>query len=301
MRRTSAGLTALAAAVALWLAGPAAADPEPSWTAPMAPFRISGDLYYVGSQELTSYLIVTSKGYILLDSGVAENAPMVMANVRQLGFDPRRIKILLNSHAHYDHAGGLAAIKAATGARFVASRPDASVLESGGVIDFAHKLLTNSFGAATNFPPIKVDRLIADGEKVELGGVALTAHVTAGHTKGCTSWTMPLMVDGRERQVLFICSLTILPGYRLTGDPNYPQMGEDFARTYKVMHALPCEVFLASHGSFYGLLAKRQAMLKQPSPNPFVDPKGCAAYIAASEAHFHRVLAEQTGHAAALP
>jgi metallo-beta-lactamase class B len=301
MRRTTAIFAAIVVAMAAWLAGPTGRAAEASWTAPMAPFRIADNLYYVGSQELTSYLIVTPEGYILLDSGVPENAPMVMANIRKLGFDPRRIKFLLNSHAHFDHAGGLAAIKRATGARFVASRQDAPVLESGGRTDFAHKLITNSFSAAANFPPIKVDRLIADGEQVRLGGTALTAHVTPGHTKGCTTWSMPLTVDGRTRQALFICSLTILPGYRLVGDPNYPQMGEDFARTYKAMHALPCEVFLASHGSFYGLIAKREAMLKQPSPNPFVDPQGCAAYIAKSEAFFHRTQDEQTGHHAALP
>jgi metallo-beta-lactamase class B len=274
----------LGLSIVMGCAGSAGAADEKSWTAPLAPFRIADNLYYVGSQELTAYLIATPKGLILLDAGVPENAPMVLNNIHALGFDPHQIKYLLNSHAHFDHAGGLAAIKRLSGAQMIASRGDAPVLESGGRADFF-------FGPKPQFPNVKVDRLIDDGGEVSLGGTTITAHLTPGHTKGCTTWTMPLRVDGRTRQALFLCSLTILPRYRLTGDRRYPQMAADFTRSYSVLHGLPCEVFLASHGSFFDLTAKRQVMLDHPdAPNPFVDPAGCRAFFARGEADFHQRL-----------
>jgi len=278
-----AALSGAAAAAALPI--PHAPYAEADWTQAIEPFRIAGNIYYVGAKDLTSYLIVTPKGYILLDVGVNENAAMVAANIRKLGFDPSQIKIILNSHAHLDHAGGIAAIKRLTHAQFVASAADAPVLESGGVKDF-------HFGPKPQFPAVKVDRTIADGGTVSLGGVTMTAHLTPGHTKGCTTWTLPVTVDGQPRQALFLCSLSILSGYRLTGDPSYPTMGADYAHTYDVLHALPCEVFLGSHGQFYGMLAKRQAVLDHPAaPNPFVDPAGCKAFIDRNEAAFRQKLA----------
>ena len=278
-------LAGLLALLTISGAAPARADAEKSWTAPLAPFRIADNLYYVGSQDLTAYLIVTPKGLILLDAGVPQNAPMVERNIRALGFDPRQIKYLLNSHAHFDHAGGLAEIKRISGAEMIASQGDAPVLESGGRTDFF-------FGPKPQFPNIKVDRIIDDGGEVSLGGTTITAHLTPGHTKGCTTWTMPVTVDGRTRQALFLCSLTILPRYRLTGDRRYPQMAADFNHSYTVLHGLPCEVFLASHGSFFGLTTKRKAMLDHPdAPNPFVDPEGCKAFIDRGETAFHTRLA----------
>ena len=284
---TFALVLAAASAVAATAAPniPHAPYAEADWTQSAEPFRIAGDLYYVGARDLTSYLIVTPKGYILLDVGVNENAAMVAANVRKLGFDPGQIKVILNSHAHLDHAGGIAAMRRLTGAVVVASAGDAPVLESGGVKDF-------HFGPKPQFPPVKVDRIIADGGTVKLGGVVMTAHLTPGHTKGCTTWTMPVVVDGQTRQALFLCSLSILSGYKLSGDPSYPKMGADFAHSYAVLHTLPCEVFLGAHGVFYGLTAKRQAMLDHPTaPNPFVDPAGCKAFIDRSEADFRKKLA----------
>ena len=291
MRSMSAFLCALAVLAFAGLAS--AAEPpiphapyaEANWTQPIEPFRIAGDIYYVGAKDLTSYLIVTPKGDILLDVGVNENAAMVQANIRKLGFDPRQIKIILNSHAHLDHAGGIAAMKAFTHARFVASARDKPVLESGGRADF-------KFGPKPQFPAVKVDQVVEDGGQVTLGGVTMTAHLTPGHTKGCTTWTMPVLVDGQTRQALFLCSLSILPGYKLVGDPAYPEMSADYAHSYAVLHALPCDVFLASHGMFYGILAKRQAMLDHPAaPNPFVDPAGCKAFFDKNEAAFRQKLA----------
>ena len=295
MRRTLALVCAFALSI-LARAAPAAERSIPhapyaeaDWTQSIEPFRIAGDIYYVGAKDLTSYLIVTPKGDILLDVGVNENAALVAANIRKLGFDPRQIKVILNSHAHLDHAGGIAAMKRLTHAQFIASAADAPVLESGGVKDF-------HFGPKPQFPAVKVDRIIADGGTVSLGGVTMTAHLTPGHTKGCTTWTMPVMVDGQPRQTLFLCSLSILSGYKLTGDPSYHGMGADYAHTYAVLHSLPCDVFLGSHGQFYGMLAKRQAMLDHPSaPNPFVDPAGCKAFIDKNEAAFRlKLTASQT-------
>ena len=276
-----------AACFAALTAAPAAGATysDPSWTAPIEPFRIADNLYYVGSADLASYLIVTPGGLMVIDGGVAENAPMVLDHIRKLGFDPRQVKILVNSHAHLDHAGGLAGLKRATGAKLIASAADAPVLESGGDKDFFYG------GHGPLFPKVQVDRLIGDGGQVSLGGVTLTAHLTPGHTKGCTTWSLPVKVDGQVRQALFICSLSVLPGYRLTGDPRYPRMGADYAHSIAVLRAQPCDVFLASHGSFYDLLAKRRTMVEHPSaPNPFVDPQGCKALVDEADANLRRRL-----------
>jgi metallo-beta-lactamase class B len=244
--RTIKALAALAAGAFFLGAAPAGsialAPVYQAMTAPQAPFQIADNLYYVGASDVTSYLIVTGGGkLILLDGGLGQTAPQILANIRKLGFDPRNVRILLNSHAHFDHAGGLAALKAATGAMFLASDGDAPVLAAGGTNDFALK------NAA--FPPIKADHPVVDGMKVALGGVTLTAHITAGHTKGCTTWTMPVTIEGETKEALFLCSLTVLPQFRLIGDPNYPNQADDFVKSFATLKTLKCEVFLASHGS----------------------------------------------------
>jgi len=254
---------------------------------PVAPFRISDDIYYVGASDVTAFLIVTDAGLILTDGGFEQMAPQIEANIRTLGFDIRDVKILLNSHAHYDHAGGLAALKAASGARFLASRADAPVLESGGQADFA------DFARAHPYPPVKVDAYVEDGGKIALGHTALTAHLTPGHTKGCTSWTMTTHVNGKPLDVLFICSLSVLPEYRLLSEPGYPGMAADFARSFKILHALPCQIFLGAHGVFFDLKGKRAKLDQQPSTNPFIDPEGCRKYIDAAEQHYDEELAKE--------
>ena len=260
-----------------------AADVSPNFAAmnqPMAPFRISDDVYYVGASDVTSFLIVTDAGLILTDGGFEQTAPQIEANIKALGFDIRNVKILLNSHAHFDHAGGLAALKAASGARFLASRADAPVLESGGAADFVH------FGSYSHFPPVKVDGYLADGGQIVLGHTVLTAHLTPGHTKGCTSWTMTTHVSGKPVDVLFICSLTVLPSYRLLSEPGYPQMAADFAQSFKTLRALSCQIFIASHGSFFDLLGKKAKLDGNPPVNPFIDPAGCRKYIDGAEARY---------------
>ncbi len=252
---------------------------------PVVPFRIAQNLYYVGASDVTSFLIVTPQGLILIDGGYAQTAPQILGNIRALGFDPRGVKILLNTHAHVDHAGGLAILKAATGAQLYASPRDAVELESGGRNDFA-------FGDLGAFQPVHVDHLLRDGEQIRLGQEVLTAHFTPGHTKGCTTWTFPVTVDRKEVQALDLCSVT-MPGYRLVGNQRYPEIAADFVATYRTLKSLRCDVFLGSHGFFFDLKHKHDRLLAGIKPNPFLDPRGCRLYIDRSEAAFRAELTRQ--------
>lgn len=274
---------------------PAWAQPAvnpPEWTRPMEPFRIVGNLYYVGTADLTSYLFVTPKGNILLDTGLPENVPQVEANIAKLGFSIKKIKILLNSHAHYDHAGGLSAVKQKTGAKLYASPADAQLMARGGLRDFA-------YGDRVPYPPVKADHLLHDGDHVELGGTALTAHFTPGHTKGCTTWTAEISEAGKFYHLVFVCS-TSFPSYKLVNNPAYPNIASDYEHTFSVLQPLPCDIFLGSHGSFFGLDRKAAELKKNPernftqaNPNPFVDPSGYRAYVARSKASFEAELRKQ--------
>ena len=250
----------------------------------MAPFRIIGNIYYVGASDVTSYLIKTPAGDILLDGGLPETAPMIEKNIATLGFHLKDVKYLLNSHAHFDHAGGLAELKRATGAKMLASRGDAPLLERGGHHDFA-------FGDQYPFASVKVDKVFDDGAVVSLGGATLTAHVTPGHTKGCTTWTMPVVEAGKTYNVVFFCS-TSAPGYRLTGNPNYPNMVADYESSFARLRQLPCDVFLGAHGNFFHLKEKRQRLAKG-GPNPFIQPGEFQAYLTHSQEDFERTLRQQ--------
>src|ERR1700683_5292092 len=210
---------ALAAAILILL--PAAARPQAnpemrSMNQPVAPFHIIGNIYYVGASEVTSFLIVTPAGDILLDGGFAETAPQIEANIQKLGFKLADVKILLNSHAHFDHSGGLAELKQSTGAKLVAMEGDAGVLASGGFTDFA-------YGGKQLFAPVKPDRVIHDGDTVSLGGVTLKAHLTAGHTRGCTTWTMTTEESGKIYHVVFAGSASILSSYSFIKHPGHPE------------------------------------------------------------------------------
>lgn len=262
--------------------GDSRAQETEAWRAmnqPMEPFRILGNLYYVGASDITSFLITTPAGHILIDGGFVETAPLIEHSVARLGFAMEDVKILLNSHAHIDHAGGLARLEELSGAQLVASAGDAPLLESGGRGD---PLMHDS----APFPPVHVDRRLNDGDTVELGGMKLTARVTAGHTPGCTSWVMSVPEGGQSYSVVSICSLTILPGVKLTAAPTWPGIAEDFQRSFKTLRSIPADVFLASHGSFFRLQDKRRALAEGASPNPFLDPAGYRAYIDRAEARF---------------
>jgi metallo-beta-lactamase class B len=246
-----------------------------SWNQPVEPFRIADNLYYVAASDIASYLITTPAGHILIDGGFVETAPQIEANLVKLGFKVTDVEILLNSHAHFDHAGGLAALKARSGAKLFASAPDATLLESGGKGDFR-------FGDEGQFPPVVVDRRLADGEAVTLGGATLTARLTPGHTRGATTWTF----KAGSFDVVLVSSASILD-YRFVGKESYPGIAADFERTFAVLEALPVQIFLAPHGGFFDLAGKRErAASGMGLRNPWVDPAGYKAWVARAKGAF---------------
>jgi metallo-beta-lactamase class B len=259
-----------------------------SWNQPVAPFHILGNLYYVGTNEIAVYLLTTPEGSILLDGGFEETTPLVAASMEALGFSLDDVEILLNSHAHLDHAGGLAWLKERTGARLLAMEPDIPALESGG-------------GGSWPFPPVEVDDILHDGDRVELGATVLTAHLTAGHTPGCTTWTTELEEGGRHHHVVFVGSATLLPQTRLVDNPDYPRIATDYARTFETLRSLPVDVFLAAHGSFFGLTDKRKQLAAGGGGEVFVDPEGYAAFVQKQSLHFRNELARQQVAAGRAP
>jgi metallo-beta-lactamase class B len=265
---------------------------EPEWTTPFPPFRIAGNLYYVGSQDLAAYLIATPRGLILINGNLASSPPQIRHSIEALGFRFRDIKILLISHAHLDHAGGSATIKRLTGAKYEVMDGDVSVVESGGRDDF-------DFGRNKSmwFPAAHVNRVLHDGETVELGGTVLTAHKTAGHTKGCTTWTMNVSESGRTLHVVIVGSPSVLSSYRLIGNKAYPQIAADYRHQFEVLGSLPCDIFLGSHGSFFQLKEK-YARSKAGDRNAFIDPEGYRNFVDEYRRLFESALAKQT-HASA--
>jgi metallo-beta-lactamase class B len=245
---------------------------------PFEPFRLIGNLYYVGAADISSFLITTPEGHILIDSGFEATVPLIRDGVRKLGFQFEDIRILLNSHAHIDHAGGHALVKRLTGARIVMSAADARLLAQGGrgdVLPVSEDVIA--------YEPVQANHIVGDGDHVTLGGVTLTAHLTPGHTQGCTTWTMVVEEDQRRYNVVVIGSATLLPGVRLVDNPQYPGMADDFGRTFRVLRSLPCDVFLGPHGWQFGLRDKARRLAAGAKPNPFIDPAGYRAFLASSE------------------
>jgi len=260
---------------------------DPAWTHPLAPFRIAGNLYYVGSQDLASYLIVTPKGLILINSDLTSSPPLIRASVEKLGFHFSDIKILLISHAHSDHCGGSEAILRATGAKYFVMDADVPVVESGGKADFAY-----GNEKSMQYPPAHVDRVLHDGDTVSLGGTVLTAHLTPGHTKGTTTWTLDEPQDGRMLHVVIVGGPTLNDSYRLVNNKAYPQIATDYMHGFAVLQALPCDIFLGAHGMYFGLIEK-YARWKAGDKNAFVDPAGYKAYVADREQAFETELQKQ--------
>lgn len=254
---------------------------------PRPPVQIARGVYYVGSVDIASYAIDTGDGLILIDAGYADTAPQVIANLHALGFSPHDVRILLNTHAHFDHAGGLAEIERRSGAQLYASPLDAVQLRRGGAGDF---YLRDFF----RYPPVNVDHELHDGEAVTLGNVTLTAHFTPGHTKGCTSWSFPVALsDGRTAQALVICSLSTLT-FRLVDNPAYPNIVSDFRHSYDVLEHLPCDVFLGAHGRWLNLEGKR-ARVAHGERDAFYDPPGCRAFLDENHRAFEADVAQQSG------
>jgi metallo-beta-lactamase class B len=252
------------------------------WNEPAPPCRIVGNIYFVGTNELAMYLIVTPAGNILIDSGFEESVPLVANSVRQLGFRFEDTKLLLSSHAHNDHVAGHARVKELTGARVLAMGPDVAAMRAGG---------GGPLALGMTWRPIAVDGVLQDGQTVELGGTVLVAHLTAGHTPGATTWTTTVDEAGRKLDVVFFSSATLFEETPLRDNRDYPTIADDLARSYALWHALPCDVFLAPHGSFFGLSDKRARAARGETPNPFIDPQGWKRLLAEQEANFRRRLA----------
>jgi len=280
-------MLAAAALGAAAFASAATAQSPATWDKPFAPFRIGEGLYYVGSLDLASYLFVSKDGLIVLDGGSAETGRQVVANIRALGFDPADVKILLNSHQHFDHAAGLAGIaKAAPGAKLYASAADGPIIAAGGHGDPLLK------GAQYEYDPVVPAGVVTDGQKVKLGQWTLTAHITGGHTAGCTTWAFPVMIAGKLRQAQVHCSSSVLPGYRIGRVETWPGQTAQYEKSFATWKSLPCDVPLASHATFFGLTGKKKA-LDAGKADAFVDPEGCRAFLNRQEAAFRAELKRQ--------
>lgn len=264
-----------------------AAHADPSWTTPFPPHHIAGNLYYVGSGDLASYLIVTRKGLILINSNLESSPRLIQESVEQLGFQFKDIKILLISHAHYDHCAGSATIKQITGAQYFVMDADVPVVESGGKADFQYGNQKDKL-----YPPAKVDRILHDGDTVELGGTVLTAHKTAGHTRGTTTWTMDATQAGKVLHVVIVGSPNVNPGYKLVGNKTYPEITSDYAHGFQVLNSLPCDIFLGAHGGYYDMKEK-YGRWKLGDRDAFIDPAGYKAYIADRQQAFEAELKRQ--------
>lgn len=252
-----------------------------SWNGPVKPFRIIGNIHYVGATGISSFLITTPQGHILIDTGFETTVPRIRDSMRSLGFRLEDIKIILNSHAHLDHAGGHALMKELTGAKIMMSEADAALLASGGTNDFTP--YSNEMRA---YRPVKADRLLHDGEQVTLGSVTLTCHLTPGHTKGCTTWTMDVTEAGEVQHVLFFGSTSLLSGIPLLDNSRYPAIVEDYRQSFRKLKATPCDVFLAPHTGFFGLAEKSGRLEKGEKPNPFIDRDIYRKFIETSERAF---------------
>ncbi|OXE35670.1 MAG: subclass B3 metallo-beta-lactamase [Phenylobacterium zucineum] len=275
-------ILALAATLPAWAAGSPA-----SWSAPTPPFKIADNLYYVGTEGISVFLITTPKGHILIDGAMPGSDKTIEASIKALGFKLGDVKILLNTHAHFDHAAGLAGLKRDTGARMIAGAADRKALETGTYLGFEEV-------KALDFEPLKVDQVIGDGEKVSLGGMILTAHLTPGHTAGCTTWTFPVKADGKIHQALLYCSTSVALNRLVnkTRGPQYPGIVADYQASFAKLKAMKADIFLAPHNEQFDLDAKR-ARLKAGGTNPFIDPTALSRVVAASEADFKRDLAKQ--------
>ena len=277
--------------LALVFAGSAFAQATPDWTNPFPPYRIIGNVYYVGSQGLASYLITTKEGHILINSSLESSVPLIRESIEKLGFKFGDVKILLISHAHWDHCAGSASIKELTGAKYMVMDADLPEIEAGGKGNFQY-----GDSPTSRYQPTKVDRVLHDGEVVKLGDAVLTAHLTPGHTKGTTTWTMKAKEGDRTYNVVIIGSPNVNAGYKLVNNALYPQIASDYERMFRILKSLPCDVFLGAHGNYYGMEAK-YARMKEHAANPFIDPEGYKSYVAEREQTFRTELAKQTAAA----
>jgi metallo-beta-lactamase class B len=249
----------------------ALAQGNPDWHKEFPAFKIAGNLYYVGTADLAVYLINTPQGNILINSDFLEDVPLIKKSIEQLGFKYSDTKIILISHAHGDHDEATGLIKKETGAKLMVMDADVPAEES----------------TAPGRPGAHVDRTLHDRETVELGGSKLVAHLTPGHTRGCTTWTMQERDGARTLNVVIVGSPNVNPGYVLVGNKNYPRIAEDYVQMFAVLKSLPCDIFLGAHGGYFGLKEKYDKM-KAGGANPFIDPDGYKAYVAERDDTFRK-------------
>jgi len=285
----------------------AAAVLFPKWKAardrggqlPAEPFRIAGNLYYVGANDISSFLLTGPAGHVLIDGGYPRTSDLIVASIERLGFRIEDVKILLNSEPHFDHAGGLAELQRRSGAELYASDASAEVLASGGTRDaYATMPGQNLMGllGLIRYPAPRVDHRVQDGDTITLGPLQLVARLTPGHTKGCTTWTFTVRDAGRDLRVVSACSLVLLGGMRLVAPERYPGARADLEHTYEVLRQLPVDIWVTSHARAWGRYRKFQARATAAdSVAPFIDPDGYRAYVDSGEARFRRLLAEQEG------
>jgi len=254
--------------------------------APFPAHHLIGNIYFVGSKSLGIYLVSTPQGHILINAGLEASVPMIQQSVEKLGFRFSDIKILLISHAHFDHDAGAARIKKLTGAKYMVMDSDVAVVESGGAKDFFY-----AHTAGMLYPAAKVDRVLHDGDTVSLGGTVLTARMTPGHTKGCTTWVTKVHEDGKNYDVVIVGSPNVNQGYRLVNHASYPEITSDYEKTFRVLRSMHCDVFLGAHGSYYDMESKYARMTG--SANPFIDPKGYQNFVNDREQTFRAELTRQ--------
>lgn len=253
---------------------------------PFPPHRIAGDLYYVGSRDISSYLVTSDDGHAIINSGFEETVPLIRASVESLGFKMTDVKVLLHSHAHSDHVAGHGLLQEITGAKVHVMQGDDDVIRSGGKGQY---LYTDS-----RWRPCPVDRVLKDGDKVEIGKTTLVARHTPGHTRGCTTWTCQVTEKDRTLDVVVVGSPNVNPGFQLVNNKDYPGIADDYAVGFAVLKKLPCDIFLGAHGKYYGMLEKFERY-GDDKPNPFIDSDGYRAYIEEREQTFRAKLADQRG------
>lgn len=265
----------------------APASDDPQRTAPAEPFRIVDNIYFVGARiHNPVFLISTSDGLILLDSSYENMVPEILEHIKTLGFEPEDIKLLLATHAHHDHVGGHALMRETTGVPVLSMAGDVEVIETGGKADFRE---------GDPWQPAKVDRVIEDLEEVRLGDTVMTAHLTPGHTKGCTTWTMTVEENGREYDVVFVCGARMNTGEPLLDNPDYPEMAQDLAYTFAKLKILPVDFFLGGHGYWFALAEKIERMKAGTRENPFIDPEGYRQVVESWEDAYLQQLKEERG------
>jgi metallo-beta-lactamase class B len=260
------------------------------WNRPQVPFRIFGNTYYVGPHGLSSILITSDAGHILIDGGLPESAQLIVANVRSLGFRIEDVKLILNSHVHFDHAGGIAELQRISGAQVFVSKWSASVMKKGGV-----GRADPQYGLLAGITPVKHVRELRDGETFRVGEIAITAHLTPGHTPGGTSWTWKSCEGSVCREMVFADSITPVSadGFKFTNSREYPKAIEDFERSFSFLEAVPCDVLVTTHPEASGLWDRLEARERGVSPDPMVDSSACCRLAEQGRSQLRERLAEE--------